>query len=223
MRGDGDGWFRGLDGVRRWGRYGAAGLLIRAPIEESCTAAVLLQCRRRGSAATRGTWTIPGGARDSHETAVEAALREAWEESGIRAADVSVRGERTTSTALGGWTFTTVVADADTRVRATAADGESSDVRWVPEAEVALLPLHPDFRLGWSRLRADPVSLMEPPGAGRVAGALPRTVDLAQGFVWIHRHSRCVLGCREARLTDGPIPFYQHPTQTLLLRPGQLR
>ncbi|MEO9221781.1 MAG: NUDIX hydrolase, partial [Mycobacteriaceae bacterium] len=42
-RGDGDGWSRGSAGARRWGRYGAAGLLLRAPAEHGPM--VLLQHR----------------------------------------------------------------------------------------------------------------------------------------------------------------------------------
>ncbi|MGC2655153.1 MAG: DNA mismatch repair protein MutT, partial [Mycobacterium sp.] len=44
MRGDGDGWVVSDSGIPFWGRYGAAGLLLRAPRADG-TPAVLLQHR----------------------------------------------------------------------------------------------------------------------------------------------------------------------------------
>ncbi|WP_330250873.1 NUDIX hydrolase [Nocardia sp. NBC_00565] len=186
MRGDGDGWSRGPDGLRHWGRFGAAGLLLRAPLTGGGSA-VLLQHRAPWSH-QGGTWALPGGARDSHETPVHAAVREAWEEAGIDPADVRVRGERVTATALSGWTYITVVADA-VMALPTSRNRESSALEWVPEDEVDTHPLHPGFAASWPALRAAParVRLDEVDDANTVAAALPRTVDLAdQGFVWLH-------------------------------------
>ncbi|MBL1075926.1 NUDIX domain-containing protein [Nocardia sp. 2] len=224
MRGDGDGWFRDLDGVRHWGRYGAAGLLLRTPLDESGRTAVLLQLRGQGRAATRRTWTIPGGACDSHETAAEAALREAREEAGVDARRVRVRGERISTTALGGWTYTTVVADTPAPLP-TRRDRETLALRWIPEDEVPNLRLHPDFRDAWPRLRAQPIYLADTAGADSGVHSdepfRPRTVDLGPlGFIWLYR-SGAPTG-RTARVTDGPIPFYQRPTDELLLSAGQV-
>lgn len=186
MRGDGDGWSRGPDGLKHWGRFGAAGLLLRAPVAGGGSA-VLLQHRAPWSH-QGGTWALPGGARDSHETTVHAAVREAWEEAGIHPADVTVRGERVTASALSGWTYTTVVADAVLTLP-TKHDRESTELAWVPEDEVPDRPLHPAFAAAWPALRATParIQLAELDDASTVAAALPRTVDLAdQGFVWLH-------------------------------------
>ncbi|MEV2223313.1 NUDIX hydrolase [Nocardia vinacea] len=188
MRGDGDGWSRGPDGLRHWGRFGAAGLLLRAPLAGGGSA-VLLQHRAPWSH-QGGTWALPGGARDSHETPVHAAVREAWEEAGIDPADVRVRGERITATALSGWTYTTVVADA-VMTLPTSRNRESSALAWVPEEEVDSHPLHPGFAASWPALRAAPARVclddIDVDDADTVAAALPRTVDLAdQGFVWLH-------------------------------------
>ena len=82
--GDGDGWARCGRGHRHWGVHGAAGLLLRHGD------LVLLQHRAPWSH-QGGTWALPGGARDSHETPEQAAVREAHEEAGLSAEQVRVR------------------------------------------------------------------------------------------------------------------------------------
>ncbi|AWH93115.1 NUDIX domain-containing protein [Dietzia lutea] len=95
--GDGNGWVVSAGGDRRWGRFGAAGLLLRAadPTDPD-TPLVLLQHRAVWTA-SGDTWALPGGARDSYEDAPRAALRETEEEAEIRPADVVVRAEVVTS------------------------------------------------------------------------------------------------------------------------------
>jgi len=186
-RGDGDGWSHGPGRDRRWGHFGAAGLLLRAPGE--CGPVVLLQHRALWSH-HGGTWGLPGGARDSHESTEQTALREAAEEAGVRAADVEVRAERLTSQVTHGWSYTTVVADARHQLR-TRCEGESAELRWVAEDDVAGLALHPGFADSWAMLRARPMRLVLddaavlPPGtAARVA--FPRTLELPSGeFAWV--------------------------------------
>ncbi|WP_336087768.1 NUDIX hydrolase [Nocardia sp. SSK8] len=182
MRGDGDGWSNSPGGVRHWGRFGAAGLLLRAPLPGGGSA-VLLQHRAPWSH-QGGTWAIPGGARDSHESAEHAAVREAEEEAGITADLLRVRAQRLTMTAPSGWTYVTVVADAAAPL-ATTANKESDELAWVPENEVTDRPLHPGFAEAWRTLRAVPLRVESPDD--ELAAALPRTVDLAdQGFYWLH-------------------------------------
>lgn len=151
MRGDGDGWATSDDGVHYWGRHGAAGLLLRAPHPDG-RAVVLLQHRAPWSH-QGGTWSLPGGARDSHETVEDAAIREAHEEAGLTPDCLDVRKWVVTAIAAGsGWTYTTVIADA-TEPLATVPNRESSELRWVAEDEVADLPLHPGFAASWEQLR----------------------------------------------------------------------
>lgn len=149
MRGDGDGWAFSATGARYWGRHGASGLLLRAPLEDG-TPAVLLQHRAWWSH-QGDTWGLPGGARDSHETPVQAAVREAGEEAGLAADRIAVRAALVTAD-VGAWTYTTVVADAG-ELLAVEPNQESVELRWVPEAEVAELPLHTGFAASWQRLR----------------------------------------------------------------------
>ena len=150
MRGDGDGWVFDPDGSRDWGRHGAAGLLLRAPLPGGGVG-ILLQHRAVWSH-QGGTWALPGGARDSHETVVDTAIREADEEAGVGHHDLTVRLTMVTAESASGWTYTTVIADVAEPV-ATVANGESTELRWVRTGEVQSLPLHPGFARSWPALR----------------------------------------------------------------------
>ncbi|MGR0320484.1 NUDIX domain-containing protein [Agromyces sp. ZXT2-3] len=142
----GDGWAEGPGGIRYWGRYGAAGLLIVDP-----DGAVLLQHRAAWSH-FGGTWGIPGGARHRDESALDAAVREATEETGMPPGVVAARFE--TVLDLGFWSYTTVVADAVVRFEPRLADRESIALQWTPIPVVDALPLHPRFAEAWPALRA---------------------------------------------------------------------
>ena len=187
--GDGDGWVVSDSGAHYWGRFGAAGLLLRAPMPDG-TPAVLLQHRAVWSH-QGGTWGLPGGARDSHETPEQTAVREAHEEAGLLDDRLAVRGSVVTSevSGIGGsrWSYTTVVADAQ-EMLATVPNRESAEMRWVAEHEVDELPLHPGFAASWRRLRTEPALVPLDHGDER-RQHLPRTVHLdahldAAVFVW---------------------------------------
>jgi 8-oxo-dGTP diphosphatase len=154
VRGDGDGWVMSDTGAHYWGRHGAAGLLLRAPLPDG-SPAVLLQHRAAWSH-QGDTWGLPGGARDSHETVEQAAVREAHEEAGLSAEQLTVRTSVVTAEVVGtggaAWTYTTVIADVSTQLD-TVLNRESSELRWVAENEVTDLPLHPGFAASWQRLR----------------------------------------------------------------------
>jgi 8-oxo-dGTP diphosphatase len=185
VHGDGDGWVVSDSGAHYWGRYGAAGLLLRAPRPDG-TPAVLLQHRAVWSH-QGGTWALPGGARDSHESAEETAVREAREEAGLPAERLAVRATVITAevAGIGGahWTYTTVVADAAELLH-TVPNRESAELRWVGEDEVAALPLHPGFAASWQRLRTAPATVPLDHGDER-RRQLPRTMEIAAGvFIW---------------------------------------
>ena len=160
MRGDGDGWVVSETGAAYWGVHGAAGLLLRAPRDDG-SAAFLLQHRAPWSH-QGGTWGLPGGARDSHETVEEAAVREANEEAGLTADRLVVRTTVVTAEISGPsgphWTYTTVIADAPEQLQ-TVPNRESAELRWVAEDDVAALPLHPGFAASWAKLRAFAASI----------------------------------------------------------------
>jgi 8-oxo-dGTP diphosphatase len=157
---------------------------------------VLLQHRAAWSH-QGGTWGLPGGARDSHETVEQAAVREAHEEAGLPAEQLTVRASVVTATASGShWTYTTVVADA-ARPLDTVPNRESAELRWVAEDTVADLPLHPGFAASWQRLRSEVAVVPLEPGDDRLRH-LPRTVELESGeFVW----------CTPADPGDEPSPL----------------
>jgi 8-oxo-dGTP pyrophosphatase MutT (NUDIX family) len=157
---DGNGWVNCRCGQRHWGRHGAAGLLLARRCAGSAPDAasnggpaveVLLQLRAAWTH-QGGSWALPGGARDSHEDVVEAALREAREETGVDAGDVVVLG-RETGVEHVDWSYTYVLALARRPVEVVPATTESDELRWLPPEEVAALPLHPAFGAAWPGLR----------------------------------------------------------------------
>ena len=140
---DGDGWIECSCGGKHWGLHGAAGLLL---IRDS---AVLLQ-HRAPWVHNGDTWGIPGGARDSHESYLEAALREAHEEIGITASEVEVLAE--SSEDHGAWRYHTIIARALAQCDPIAANQESIEVRWVERKSVNALALHPAFGKNWPKI-----------------------------------------------------------------------
>lgn len=144
VSGDGNGWVQCDLGHRHWGRFGAAGLLI------TDGARVVLQHRAPWTH-NGDTWALPGGARDSHEDVVTAALREAAEEADLDPAAVAPMQEWVDD--HGGWSYTTVVARTLVALEPRVANAESIDVRWWAIDEVGGLPLHSGFARAWPTLR----------------------------------------------------------------------
>ena len=184
MRGDGDGWTRCAAGHRHWGLHGAAGLLLRDTDPPRTGGAdpgetrgsggkdrVVLQHRAWWSH-QGGTWGVPGGARDSAETAIGAALRESAEEANIPPAAVRPYGLLVDD--HGGWSYRTVLGRPTAPVDPEPTGGESEDVRWIDVAAVDTLPLHPGFAAAWPRLRAAPPPLLLIVDAANVIGARGR-------------------------------------------------
>ena len=144
MRGDGNGWVVCQQGHRHWGLHGAAGLLLR---RHDATAGVAVLMQHRAAWTSDGdTWGLPGGARDSQETPVEAALREAAEEAGIDESAVTVLAQWIDD--HGGWAYVTVIAEL-TGSLTVVPNEESAELRWVPEGEITALRLHPGFARSW--------------------------------------------------------------------------
>ncbi|WP_232679206.1 NUDIX domain-containing protein [Nocardioides sp. R-C-SC26] len=126
-------------GHAHWGPRGAAGLLI------AHEGSVLLQLRARW-AHQGGTWSIPGGARERGESAVEAAVRESYEELGVEPGSVDIRDSWVAD--CGGWTYETVLA-VSASLPELRDRSESDGHRWVRVDDVLALPLHSAFRAAW--------------------------------------------------------------------------
>ncbi len=166
MDGDGNGWVECAQGHAHWGLHGAAGLLLHA-VDDTGVVRVLMQHRASWSH-HGGTWGVPGGARDSHEDGVAAALREAAEEAGLDRSLLRVRHIFVDD--HGGWSYTTVYADAPAPL-ATEVNRESVVLEWVPLADVPRRRLHPGFAATWPQVRAQPVVLLV--DTANVVGARP--------------------------------------------------
>jgi 8-oxo-dGTP diphosphatase len=146
----GDGFVVLADGTRRWGLYGAAGLLVRhvdaATGVTSYFVALRSQLTHMG-----GTWAVPGGALARGETPVEAAIREFREEVGLELVPEQVALVHEDD--HGGWSYWTVVVDVAERFPLpTGVNWETSEVRWVDAGELADLALLPPFRATLGRL-----------------------------------------------------------------------
>ena len=141
---DGDGWVNCACGNKHWGVNGAAGILIVRGSQ------ILLQ-HRAPWVHNGDTWGIPGGAKDSHESINEAALREAHEETGINPKHLNPLA--LFSDDHGDWRYDTVLAAANDLISADSPNDESQEMRWVPVDEVTLLTLHPSFAKTWSDLK----------------------------------------------------------------------
>ena len=153
-------------GHRHWGVYGSAGLLLRS-LDADGDVRVLMQHRAPWTH-DGDTWGIPGGARDSHESPPQAAVREAGEEAGIVWADVRVHEVHRDD--HGGWVYDTVIAQTARSID-LVANAESAELRWVHEVDVGALALHPGFARSWPRLRARRVTVVI--DAANVVGARP--------------------------------------------------
>ena len=137
----GDGWVVAADGHRRWGRFGAAGVLVRHVEGDDHW---YFLARRSSYTHRGGSWAIPGGALDEGETPLEAALREFGEEIGVDLVDHVVATVHESD--HGGWSYWTVVVDVAERFDPpTSLNWETSDVRWVRRAEVRDLELFDAF------------------------------------------------------------------------------
>ena len=141
---DGDGWIQCACGNKHWGLNGAAGILLVRGTQ------ILLQ-HRAPWVHNGDTWGIPGGARDSHESVLEAAIREAVEESGIDTALLTPL--HVFCDDHGSWKYETVIARAEEGLVAHEVNVESHEVRWVEIEKVEELTLHPSFEKSWPTLK----------------------------------------------------------------------
>jgi 8-oxo-dGTP diphosphatase len=137
----GDGFVRAADGQPRWGRFGAAGVLVRHIDGDDHW---YFLARRSEFTHRGGSWAIPGGALNEGETPLDGALREFVEEIGVELGDHAVHGVHESD--HGGWSYWTVIVDVTERFPLpTDLHWETADVRWVHRAELGDLELFDAF------------------------------------------------------------------------------
>lgn len=141
---NGDGFVTVADGTARWGLFGAAGVLARHG-DRVFVAQRSLHCHQGG------TWAIPGGALQSHESPLEGALREFSEEIGHELVDYVVAIEHEDD--HGGWSYWTIVVDLPAPFEPPDRHHwETSATAWMTLEELAELELHDAFRATLVRL-----------------------------------------------------------------------
>ena len=153
MRLSGDGFVTLPDGSRRWGRYGAAGVLVRHAGEGDDAEPSYFLARRSMHTHLGGTWAIPGGALDEGETPLEGALREFVEEIGVLLEEHDFEVAEVYEDDHGGWSYWTLVVDVPVRFAEPATlTWETSEARWVRRSELDELELFGAFRTTLERL-----------------------------------------------------------------------
>lgn len=150
--GSGDGWTKLPDGRVFWGRYGAAGVLLRHR-DETGTEWFLLARRASWVHRGNGEWSVPGGAIDAHEDPVTAALREFDEEIGGVPGGFELRGVLEDAVAPGVWSYFTCCADVGDHPRYEATlSPENDEARWWRREDLATLALFAPFAAQLPRL-----------------------------------------------------------------------
>ena len=141
----GDGWLRLSDGRVMWGRFGAAGMLLRHVDDDGVDRYLLA---RRASWVHRGNgqWSVPGGAIDAGEEPVAAALREFDEEIGRLPEGWRLVGIRADTLDGGSWTYYTCCAEVQERLEyVSTLSPENDEAGWFTRAELADLDLFEPF------------------------------------------------------------------------------
>lgn len=142
---DGDGWVACRCGGKHWGLHGAAGLLL-------VRKRTLLLQHRSQWVHNGDTWGIPGGARDSHETPIEAAIREAVEETGIDPQYLAVHVTHTDEHI--DWRYDTIIATAYDELIPHQMNEESQELRWMEWDAIDSMVLHPSFAKSWPAVKS---------------------------------------------------------------------
>lgn len=146
VRQSGDGFVTLDDGTVRWGRFGAAGILVRHVEPETGDVHYFL-ARRSMHTHLGGTWAVPGGALDSDEDPLTGALREFAEEIGVPLDEHGYDVVHVHEDSYGNWTYWTHVVEVATRFDPPATlMWETAEVRWVRAGELHDLELFDAFR-----------------------------------------------------------------------------
>ena len=125
-----------------WGKYGAAGVMMRHVDERGTPRYLLVQRANPGK--NQWKWQLPGGALEQNETPAQGAAREAFEEIGATPElleSLQPRGEHSILRPVEGkppWRYTNVVADAPEQFtpRVDRQEGELWKAVWLTEEQI---------------------------------------------------------------------------------------
>jgi 8-oxo-dGTP pyrophosphatase MutT (NUDIX family) len=147
----GDEWLSTASGNRVWGKYGAAGLMLRH-VDPVTGEERFLMAQRGPKISNPGKWQLPGGAIESLEQPAEGATRETLEELGFKASDLAaarVHGvheykvDGVIGAPGGKWQYSSFAATVPTMLKpdlsTAAARAETSDAKWMTRAEIEQL------------------------------------------------------------------------------------
>lgn len=144
LPGSGDGWVTLGTGRVVWGKFGAAGMLLCH--SEGGVDRLLLARRAHWVHGGNGQWSVPGGAIDSHESPVEAALREFDEEIGALPPGWRLAGVHEVVVEEGLWSYHTCCAFVDEKPHYDATlSPENDEAMWWTVDELAGIPLFQPF------------------------------------------------------------------------------
>jgi 8-oxo-dGTP diphosphatase len=148
----GDGFVTLADGTRRWGRFGAAGVLVRCANGDDGSWSYFL-ARRSEWCHQGGCWAIPGGALNDGESPIDGALREFAEEIGVVLHQDGFTVVDVHEDDHGGWSYWTVVVDVPRRFAAPPpVNWETAETAWFTGDELDALDLLEAFRATLVRL-----------------------------------------------------------------------
>lgn len=145
----GDGYVELEDGSRRWGLFGAAGVLIRA--EGSDDEHRYLVAKRSALVHVGGTWGVPGGALHEGENPLDGALRELAEETGYIVDEFEKLGEYNDE--YGGWSYRTFLLGVSAPfAEEPLLNWETDELKWVTRDELEGMDLFGAFRVTLGQL-----------------------------------------------------------------------
>ena len=148
----GDGFVPMADGTLRWGRFGAAGVLVRWAGDGDGAPWYFL-ARRSEWCHQGGSWAIPGGALNQGESPIDGALREFSEEVGVVLDDCALQVVDIHEDDHGGWSYWTIVLEVPEPFEAPSVlHWETAEARWVPASALSELELFDAFRDTLTRL-----------------------------------------------------------------------
>lgn len=147
----GDGYIYFPNGEKRWGIYGASGVLMRH-VDDDGVERFFLAKRGAGLSGGAGTWAVPGGALDRDETPLDGAMREFREEIKVDTGDITVHGDFSDKFHE-DWAYTTVAVDVSHQFTPpTKLDWETAETGWFTRDEIRDLPKHPGFDAAYEQI-----------------------------------------------------------------------